>query len=86
MKYETFEKAAEIREELNRLCDLESLIGNASHAGNMLAALRPTTYADSAYDGDRIMNEEPLEGEMRDAFLRVIRDKVKVLREEFEAL
>jgi hypothetical protein len=86
MKYEAFEKAAEIREEINRLSDLESLLCNAAHERNRLAALRPESYVDSAYNGDRIINEEPLDNELRDAFLRIIRDKVKELRNEFEAL
>lgn len=86
MKYETFERATELRQEINRLDDLASLIANATHQNNTLAALRPQSYADSAYAGDRVMNEEVLDNDMRDAFLCVIREKINKLRAEFEAL
>ena len=86
MKYETYEKAKELRAEIERLDDLASLIANATHQNNTLAALRPTAYADSAYDGDRVMNEEVLDNDTRDAFLGIIREKIMALREEFENL
>ena len=84
MKYETYEKAKELRAEIDRLDDLASLIANATHQNNTLAALRPDSY--SAVDGGRIMNEEVLDNDMRDAFLSIIRTKINALREEFERL
>ena len=84
MKYETYEKAKEIRAEIDRLDDLASLIANATHQNNTLAALRPDSYA--AVDGCRIMNEEVLDNDMRDAFLGIIHTKINALREEFERL
>lgn len=84
MKYETYEKAKELRAEIDRLDDLASLIANATHQNNTLAALRPESYA--TVDSGRIMNEEVLDNDMRDAFLGIIREKINALRNEFEAL
>ena len=84
MKYETYEKAKELRAEIDRLDDLASLIANATHQNNTLAALRPESYA--TVDSDRIINEEVLDNDMRDAFLGIIREKINALRNEFEAL
>lgn len=84
MKLETYEKAVEIRGEISKLVDLESLISNAAHQNNKLAALRPLSF--SNLDEDRIMNAEPLSLEMRDAFLQIIHTKMKELRDEFESL
>jgi hypothetical protein len=84
MKLETYEKAVEIRGEISKLVDLESLISNAAHQNNELAALRPLSF--SNLDEDRIMNAEPLSLEMRDAFLQIIHTKMKELRDEFESL
>jgi hypothetical protein len=86
MKYETFERATELRHEINRLDDLASLIINATHQNNTLAALRPQATADLSYDGDRVMNEEVLDNDMRDAFLAIIRTKINELRNEFDSL
>ena len=86
MKYETFERAKELREEINKLDDLISLICNATHQNNTLAALRPQSSADYSYGGDRVVNEEVLDNDMRDAFITIIRVRINVLREEFESL
>ena len=85
MKYETFEKAAEIREEINRLDALVDLICNAGHQNCTLAALRPQSY-ETACNDNRIMNEEVLDNDTRDAFLGIIRTKINELRNEFESL
>jgi hypothetical protein len=86
MKLEAFERASEIREEMNQLVDLESLISNAAYGQNKLAALRPTSYALDAYAGDRIMNEEPLPDWLRASIVCIIHDKLNELRVEFETL
>ena len=85
MKYETFERATELRQEIDRLDALAGLIGNAAHQNNTLAALRPQSYA-TVHNEDRIMNEEVLDNDMRDAFLSIIRSRMNELRAEFEAL
>ena len=83
MKLEAFEKASKIRRQINDLIDLESLIQNAAGEHKKLAAVAPMTPYDSEL---RIINDEVLPLELRDAFLTIIRDKVAKLREEFEAL
>ena len=86
MKYETFEKAKELRAEIDKLDDLMSLICNATHQNCTLAALRSQSTADYSYSSDRVMNEEVLDNDMRDAFLGIIRSRMNDLRQEFEAL
>jgi protein-arginine kinase activator protein McsA len=83
MKLEVFEKAAEIRKQINDLIDMESLIQNAAGDHHRLAAIIPM----STYDSElRIINDEVLSLELRDAFLTIIRDKIAKLREEFASL
>ena len=83
MKLEVFEKASEIRKQINDLIDMESLIQNAAGEHHRLAAVVPA----SPYDSElRIINDEVLSLELRDAFLTILRDKVTKLREEFESL
>jgi hypothetical protein len=86
MKLETFERAKELREEINKLDDLASLICNAAQQNRTLAALRPQSAADYSYGGDRVVNEEVFDHDMRDAFLTIIRVRMNQLREEFESL
>ena len=82
MKLEVFEKAAEIREEINKLVDLDNLLLNAANNKNRLAAIRR-----DCYDGDvEVVNEEPLSQEMLAVFRQIIATNVKQLRDEFDTL
>lgn len=82
MKLEVFEKAAEIREEINKLVDLDNLLLNAANNKNRLAAIRR-----DCYDGDvEVVNEEPLSQEMLVVFRQIIATNVKQLRDEFDTL
>lgn len=82
MKLEVFEKAAEIREEINKLVDLDNLLLNAANNKNRLAAIRR-----DCYDGNvEVINEEPLSQEMLVVFRQIIATNVKQLRDEFDAL
>ena len=84
MRYETFEKAEEIRRDINMLMDLDSLLCNAAYGNNTLAALKPVAYGDSL--NDRIINEEPLSQEMLCSFRGFLSKQIAELRAEFEAL
>ena len=80
MKLETFEKAQEIRSNINYLLDLDSVIANAACGHNRLAAIN-TEYGEIC-----VKNEEPLTQEMLQAFRQIINAKVAQLRKEFEEL
>lgn len=82
MKLEIFERAAEIRKEIDKLVELSNLLGNAAHDRNRLAAIRH-----DCYDGHvEVVNEEPLSQEMLVAFRQILDTNIKQLRDEFEAL
>lgn len=84
MRYETFEKATEIRKEIDILMDLDSLLCNAAQGNHTLAALKPMTYTESL--NDRIINEEPLSQEMLCSFRGLLNKQIAALRAEFDAL
>lgn len=81
MKLEAFEKASEIRRNINYLIDLDSLLANAACGHNLLAAINVE------YDGDvTVKNQEKLSQEMLQAFRQIINTNVAQLRKEFEEL
>lgn len=84
MRYETFERAAEIRKDIDALMDLDSLLCNAAQGNHTLAALKPVSYTESL--NDRIINEEPLSQEMLCSFREFLNKQIAALRSEFEAL
>jgi hypothetical protein len=82
MKLEVFELAAKIREEINKLVELDNLLCNAANDRNRLAAIRH-----DCYDGHiEVVNEELLSQEMLSAFRQFINNNVKQLRDEFDTL
>lgn len=80
MKLEAFEKASEIRSQINYLMDLDSVLANAACGHNRLAAIN-TEYGEIC-----IKNEEPLTQEMLQAFRQIINTNIVQLRKEFEEL
>lgn len=84
MRYETFEKAQEIKKELDYLDAVADVVRNAAYGMCTLAALGPCDPYDPTVC--RTKNEEKLTNELRDEFLMIIQRNKTTLQKEFDTL
>lgn len=82
MKFETYERAVEIRSEIDYLDTVDGLLQNAAHKQHNLAAINLAPYSGTS----EITNQTYLTDDLLVKFRRVIREDIDKLKKEFEAL
>jgi hypothetical protein len=79
---DTYERATEIKNRIDYLENVDSLLINASHQNNLLAAISGLT----TYSNIDVKNKKPLDVELLVKLRVVIRDEIDQLHREFEEL
>jgi hypothetical protein len=79
---DTYERATEIKNRIDYLENVDSLLINASHQNNLLAAISGLT----TYSNIDVKNKMPLDVGLLVKLRVVIRDEIDQLHREFEEL
>lgn len=82
MTIDIYERATEIKNRIDYLENVDSLLINASHQNNLLAAISGLT----TYSNIDVKNKMPLDVELLVKLRVVIRDEIDQLHREFEEL
>lgn len=88
MTYEKYEKAVELNARMNHLAEIECLLENACN-GRLLATIGEYKFEDNwnvCITECKVYNHAPLDDDIREKLLRVIRDEHTKTLEEFKAL
>lgn len=81
MKLEDFERATTIKNQLDRIKNLDMLLCQAAKGHNLLASIEKDCYGNVT-----VLREECLNEEMLTAIRAVVAQKLIILRDEFESL
>lgn len=82
MKFDTYERAVEIRSEMDYLETVDGLLCNAACKQHNLAAIDLAPFSGSS----GVTNQTYLTANLLEKFRKVIREDIETLKKEFEAL
>lgn len=81
MKLESFERATQIKDEIDKLTNLNTVMCRAASAEYNIGAVRKDCYGHFEVFGEALLSQK-----MLIAFKDIISKEIKRLREEFESL
>ena len=82
MKFETYERAVEIRAQIDYLETVDGLLQNSAHKQHNIAAINISPYE----GGIEITNQTYMTGDLLGKFRQVIRADIDKLNKEFKEL